>query len=152
MPILISWVVFCFFYLTEKQGAPLYSTLAEVALVGAAGFAVYGFGWVYSIFWSKISSRGFFLQVYKSIWWPISPLFFIFADELDKIGPFLCIIFGVFSVSLWFIFKETNYGIFEKTIKQNEKDNDLIQNLKFRSDLLWFDILYWGSLSWYFFI
>ena len=152
MPVLIVWVLFCFFYLIKKQDTPMYSIIAEVVLVGAAGFFVYGLGWVYKIFWSKVSNRTFTLQIYQSLWWPISPLIFIFAGELDKIGALLCVVFSFSSIVLWFLFKEKNYSIFENTIKQNERDNDFIQKLESRSDLWWFDALYWGSLSWHFFV
>ncbi len=152
MPVLIAWIVFCFFYLTIKQEGPLYSIIAEVVLVGAAGFFVYGFGWVYQIFWSNISKKSLILKVYRSLWWPVSPLIFVFGGELEEVGILKSAVFSVVAIACWAIFNEENYRIFQKVIKQNEQDAMVLQKLELRRDLWWFDAIYWGSLSWHLFV
>jgi len=150
MPVLIAWVIFCFSYLIEQRDTPLYSIIAETVLNGAGGFAAYGAGWVYIVYWGAVSKNSFILKIFKSVWWPVSPLFFVFLRDLDQIGSVKILSFFVVSTVLWFIFKEGNFRILEKIVKRNDQEDKIFQSLKSRSDLWWFEIFYWGFLSLHF--
>jgi len=144
MTILIAWFLLCASYLLARQDATLVSSISEIILVSVSGFFVYGLGWVYMIFWGVFPRQSLLFNLYKYVWWPISPLFFIFSGELEEVGRFSIFVFCCLVIFFSFVLKDNNYIIFNKVVSQNERDAELLSSLESRADLWWFDILYWG--------
>jgi len=147
MWLVICWVIFCAIHLISTKSVPLYSSIAESIFWGVSGFVIYTFGWLYQVFW-KTAKGSIFLQIFKTIWWPISPLFFWFGGEVNEISRVLLIAFLIASWGVFICLGEKNYLIFERIAPRNKGDFKWLSGVKKSTDILWLHLLYWGLCAW----
>jgi len=152
MPLLLVWIVFCCAYVWPGGEKPLYSLIAEVLLLAAAGFFVFGMGWVYQSFWARVSPQGLRLKLYRALWWPVSPLFYVLGGELVEVGKTATALYCAAALITWFVFRQYNFRLYATLIQETAEDARLMASIKSRSDMWWMDAAYWGILSWHFLV
>lgn len=145
--VLLVWILFCFIFLNDSDSLGISAYIGQSVLDSVAGFFIMGLTWVYRSYWNNVEKKGAFFFAFSYIYFPLSPLIYLLLDSTKFASSIAITAYSIVVITISLFMKDKIFNLYENLIKKDEKDKALMNRIHFRSDVIFYDVLYWGALA-----
>lgn len=144
--VVFLWLIVSVFFGQSALSNNFYSGFSANILSSVEGVVYMAATWVYYLYWRQVPKKGIIFALFRYIYWPLTPLICVIKNDSFVIPSPHIYIYIFSSILMSFLMKDRAFRVFERIIKTDLDDEKRFEEIKTRSDVIPYDILYWCSV------